>query len=210
MSSHVFGNDIVDLSIRATRQLSGNSRFYNKVFSPLEQKILYSSDNPDIFTWIIWSFKEAAYKAIRRNRPGLVFQYKKFELQENLNEVHYENIHLQARYYLFPGGLHSLCFEKDLDENKIFWTHEVSDTLKHNKEFRDESLPEESFLVRLLVKHKLNEMHNWEISKINIPRIKDEKGFTSPPLIYSPYTQIPLPLSLSHHGRFLAFAVHLP
>lgn len=55
------GNDIVDLSL-ADSNAWKRKRFLDKVLSPSEQLLMLDSEDPCTFFWVLWSMKESAYK----------------------------------------------------------------------------------------------------------------------------------------------------
>lgn len=62
----MIGNDIVDLSLAGSESNWQRKGFLEKVFSREEQTMIYTAQNMDQMVWLLWSFKEAAYKAHQR------------------------------------------------------------------------------------------------------------------------------------------------
>lgn len=62
----MIGNDIVDLSFARSESNWRRKGFLKKVFSREEQAIILSAQDKDLTVWLLWSFKEAAYKAHQR------------------------------------------------------------------------------------------------------------------------------------------------
>ncbi|WP_051205240.1 4'-phosphopantetheinyl transferase superfamily protein [Salinimicrobium xinjiangense] len=71
----MIGNDVVDLCLAARESNWRRIGFLEKVFSEAEQEIITSSENQSLAVWLLWSMKEAAYKAHQR----------KFHLTRRLN-----------------------------------------------------------------------------------------------------------------------------
>jgi phosphopantetheinyl transferase (holo-ACP synthase) len=63
----VIGNDVVDLELAAIESNWRRKGFLQKIFSPAEQELITTSKNPDKMVWLLWSMKEAAYKAHQRS-----------------------------------------------------------------------------------------------------------------------------------------------
>jgi phosphopantetheinyl transferase (holo-ACP synthase) len=59
----MIGNDLVYFPLYSNKQYSSNRSFLNKVFDLSEQLIIQNSANPEKTLWILWSIKEASYKA---------------------------------------------------------------------------------------------------------------------------------------------------
>lgn len=62
----MIGNDLIDLEQAAKNSRLQNSRFRKKVFSDRENIIIHNSENAEKSFWLLWSMKEAAYKAHQR------------------------------------------------------------------------------------------------------------------------------------------------
>ena len=62
----MIGNDVVD--ILQSRQESNWRRrgFLEKLFTAEEQLLIQQNSDPEIFVWLFWSMKEAAYKIYNR------------------------------------------------------------------------------------------------------------------------------------------------
>ena len=68
----MLGNDVIDLTLAKTQSNWTRRNYLSKIFSQQEQNIIYSSDNPELMVWLMWSMKEAAYKIVNR-KTGLRF-----------------------------------------------------------------------------------------------------------------------------------------
>ncbi|MCY2687044.1 4'-phosphopantetheinyl transferase family protein [Salinimicrobium sp. TH3] len=62
----MIGNDVVDLKLAGSQSNWRRKGFLRKVFSPAEQEFISTSINQDKLVWLLWSMKEAAYKAHQR------------------------------------------------------------------------------------------------------------------------------------------------
>lgn len=71
----MLGNDVVDLHLAAVQSNWRKKGFLEKVFSPEEQQLVKNSSKPHQMVWLLWSMKEAAYKAHQR----------RFQLPRKLN-----------------------------------------------------------------------------------------------------------------------------
>lgn len=70
------GNDIVDLNF-IDKKRTCESRFFSKILSPSEQELFRRPEAApipfEVYVWLLWSAKEAAYKFLKRYQPDLVF-----------------------------------------------------------------------------------------------------------------------------------------
>jgi phosphopantetheinyl transferase (holo-ACP synthase) len=62
----VIGNDIIDLALAQKESNWKRRGFFDKIFTPKEQCLINSTENPEIMVWNLWSRKEAAYKIYNR------------------------------------------------------------------------------------------------------------------------------------------------
>ncbi len=69
----MIGNDIVDLADPETSCGACHPRFDHRVFAPAELELLATTRSHVRMRWILWSAKEAAYKAARQACATTVF-----------------------------------------------------------------------------------------------------------------------------------------
>ncbi|MBI3767538.1 MAG: 4-phosphopantetheinyl transferase family protein [Deltaproteobacteria bacterium] len=74
----MIGNDVVDLDDPETRSGAHHPRFDARVFCAAERRLLRTSAAVDRLRWILWAAKESAYKAARRVDPYTVFAPERF------------------------------------------------------------------------------------------------------------------------------------
>ena len=72
------GNDVVDLRDRDTDPRTLHARFDGRVFAASEQEQLASCDDPVALRWTLWAAKEATYKVLVKEDPGIVFSPSRF------------------------------------------------------------------------------------------------------------------------------------
>jgi phosphopantetheine--protein transferase-like protein len=65
------GNDVVDLKEPENRGKSGDDRFLDRVFTAVEQARIAGAQSPDTLLWSLWAAKEAAYKAVSGGDPSV-------------------------------------------------------------------------------------------------------------------------------------------
>ena len=81
----MIGNDIVDLRQAANDSDWKRPRFLDKVFTQKEQTIISSSETKEQIVWLLWSMKEAAYKAHIRETKLPFFNPKRIHCQLGLH-----------------------------------------------------------------------------------------------------------------------------
>jgi hypothetical protein len=74
------GNDVVDLGDPEARLDGLHPRFAERVFTPAEREALAASADRQLLHWSLWAAKESAYKALARACPRTVFAPRAFEV----------------------------------------------------------------------------------------------------------------------------------
>jgi phosphopantetheinyl transferase (holo-ACP synthase) len=185
----MIGNDIVDLQKAGLESNWLRRGYLDKLFCRTEQELIFDSTDPDHMVWLLWSMKEACYKIHFRYNEIRCYQPKRIicsNLMINKNcasgQILYENRVYFSRSVINRNFVHTSAVSyylifKDLN---VF----IEDCKEQNN-FNDnyQKITSENTLLD----------YNIIKSHYNIPylqhRITGEK----------------LPISLSHHGRFLSF-----
>lgn len=108
------GNDIVDL--REGRQLRkhNDTRFMDRVFCTAEKNLILASQDPDQTLWQIWAAKEAAYKALKKKHPGLIFAHRKFVTDLVRSRVVHQKHIVRIRFQLTWHFIHCVAWSGTL------------------------------------------------------------------------------------------------
>jgi hypothetical protein len=75
------GNDVVDLGDPEARLDGRHPRFEERVFTPGERAALAASRQRQRLHWALWAAKESAYKARKRLAPEAVFSPREYEVE---------------------------------------------------------------------------------------------------------------------------------
>lgn len=184
----MLGNDIVDLII-AEKESDWRRRGYlEKIFTRFEQNLIKSSSNPDLLVWILWSMKEAVYKAHFRIARHREFAPTKIEIK-NLDitkesaaaEANYYNIKYFTKTDISDSFVHSIALIDPLKFSEI-------KTVKLTTTSRD-------YTSLLINKNVINKTDNVVKTKEGIPNIATKEGI------------LKSPISISHHGNYLAIII---
>lgn len=70
----MLGNDIVDLKLASVQSNWRRKGFLNKIFTKTEQDYIFTSLEPDLLVWQLWTLKEAAYKIYSRQTNTRTFE----------------------------------------------------------------------------------------------------------------------------------------
>ena len=193
------GNDVVDLADAEVRSSPLHPRFDQRVFSPLEREALQERAAletrawPDRLRWILWAAKEAAYKLRKQSDPSTIFSPSRFEvsLDDALRgTVEHEGKRLRVEVTVVGDLVHAVATLSG-SESEIVTGVEASDR------------PNASRAVRTLTVRNLAQ-------RLGLP----ESGLCVLRTGRVPRLEVVgrnrrLDLSLSHHGRYVAFACDL-
>jgi phosphopantetheinyl transferase (holo-ACP synthase) len=199
----MIGNDIVDI-IAAERQSNWQRKgFLKKVFTDKEQIYIANSDRPVLTVWLLWSMKESAYKIYVQQYLNCFLSPLKFECAPIIkldgvynSEVFIKNSSYKTFSYVSSGKISTIALLKNkLPEaviiKKIF-TFSKTDYYTQHRETYENTLKDFSEKINKPLKH------------LSIK--KDSYGI---PHLYYKLSLIPVSVSLSHHGRFGAYAISI-
>ncbi|QEC76737.1 4'-phosphopantetheinyl transferase family protein [Mucilaginibacter ginsenosidivorax] len=211
------GNDIVDLQAIDTKRTS-EPRFYTKFITGPETQ-LHSQPQLagmpiECFVWLLWSVKESVYKFAQRHNPDLVFspskivvehiastlsiarttkgpiEFQGFDDQSCYNSTIAFNQHtFYSRSVITSGFIVTVVNNSDNFE-KIYWGVKPIDN--SNPAYQ-------SIKVREFILKKLGTF--FESDQLNI--IKSPSGC---PILCDGLNEITVPVSLAHHGQYVAYA----
>lgn len=180
----MIGNDIVDLKTANQESNWQRTGYLEKTFTSEEQFLILNLKNPALMLWVLWSMKEAVYKANFRKNPEYEYAPLKFEIghiTQNQNlinaEVNYQNNQYYTSSFIHENYVHSIAyqFKEDFDQIHLI---EV-----------------ENYSKNYIADLKLNQLI---LSTEDI--LKDKNGI---PYLINHKINKRFPLSISHHGRYL-------
>lgn len=189
-----FGNDIVDLRDEDAIEPSENIRFVKRVLNENEIRSVFDSKNPKETLWTLWSLKESAYKALKRKYADLQFIPKDFSVNSKTFIVDWRKI--EFLYSVVEQQREEFVASYCSTTQNGFVYHKYEDYNFHEVKITP------SAAVREFAKKKISEL--WNISPEYL-KIEVELY----PEIINLKTQKKLPLSMSHHGRYVAILIVL-
>jgi phosphopantetheinyl transferase (holo-ACP synthase) len=192
----MIGNDLVDLEDSETRPEERHERFDERVFCTVERESIGASGAPDRLRWILWAAKEAAYKVARKADERAVFSPPRFQV--HVDATLRGRVHFAGRDYALlideaPGRVHAVASEKPWESHEclsrvITWDAEAQLAGK---------------AVRALARREIAAALDLPAEELEIER----EGRI--PVLSLGGRPLDVDLSLTHHGRFLAFACDL-
>lgn len=226
------GNDVVDLRDPANRGKSRDLRFQEKVFHREEREFIHSSADPESALWTLWAAKEAAWKAAVKAAPeragggwkGIRIRTgceclepggetldcrmipEEVESHDSPWEVVFAGV---AGTFAGPAAvrvgrrgscIHAVCRLGIVDPaDRIVWQ---AGTLPKN---RSDVFSPSRYVRSSLIGH-LNTLLNLKHGDAVIRRDPGPRGFL-PPRLYLCGIPSTMDFSLSHDGRFAAWAL---
>ena len=192
------GNDVVDLALPETRLGGLHSRWGERVFCPAEREALDASPSRHLMHWALWAAKESAYKARKRLEPETVFSPKEFEVELSSlpatggvaagRVVHRGNV-FELEVRLEGACVHAVATSEEEAGTRVLWNVESA-------------LGDPGVAARRLATTAIGSALGLDPADLRV--------VGRPPVATLRDRRIELGVSLSHHGRFVAFACRLP
>jgi len=191
------GNDVVDLHDPQSQPEALHPRFDARVFSLGEREALGASSSPHSLRWSLWAAKESAYKLAKKLDAAVRFLPRDFlvrPLAEGQALVVHETGSFEVRLERSDEWVHAVA---TLIMANGLSTHRL---VSAGIEPLGAPGADASRTVRELARSDLS-------SRMNLPprlvRIAEDRGI---PVALWRNLRLPVDLSLSHHGRFVAWA----
>jgi phosphopantetheinyl transferase (holo-ACP synthase) len=221
------GNDIVDLRDADARPESFRARFDERVFSPDEQRAIAHDAKPLARRWAHWGAKEAAYKLAKQLDSTFVFSPRRLvadyaectNYANDANDTSHASMSnrmgcrferrghlelpralphdirmLELRSFETAERIHVVAVPVGADWGGVEWDAEAL----------DRELDDPSVAVRAMAVREISHSLGVAAERLTIGR---EEGRI--PTVELDGSRTPLSLSLSHHGRWISYAMRL-
>lgn len=230
----IVGNDVVDLRDPRCRGKAEDERFVARIFSDAEASEIRAASRPDRALWLRWAAKEAAYKAVSKllGSPP-VFEHRAFRVRLDSREqagelpagtVRYREVELSFDGEAAPDRIHLVAWhvpgggepapirrgvrevEDEEGDPGERWREALRGRFTSEEWSSVHGRP--SALVRIMAKSELAETLGADEGSLEIVCPPGPSGRVPPALRVDgrPWTG---DLSLSHHGRLVAWAYTL-
>ncbi|HYN02780.1 MAG TPA: 4'-phosphopantetheinyl transferase superfamily protein [Vicinamibacteria bacterium] len=192
------GNDVVDLADPDTRLGGLHSRWGERVFCAPECEALEASPSRHLLHWALWAAKESAYKARKRLEPETVFSPKEFEVELSplpaaegvaVGRVCHRGEVFELEVHLDGASVHAVATSADEGGTRVLWKVESA-------------LGNPGVAARRLAASSISSALGLDPDELRI--------VGRPPVAICRDRRVEVGVSLSHHGRFVAFACTLP
>jgi hypothetical protein len=197
----------VDLKEPANAGKSQDSRFLKKILTNAEIEFVQNAGNPDAALWSHWASKETAYKVIKKSFPDAAFLPRQWQVVFNKTKSKYSEGEViipgkgrvYIRFFSTPQYIHCIGADVLTALDELIWSVDVLP----EKEKINPSLYLRYCLAQSLSKHFSLNFHHIKIKRAR------ENGELQPPHVYVDGRETDIDISLSHDGRFVAYAYHL-
>jgi len=227
------GTDVVDLHDPRTRGKAEHERFLSRVLDGEEAATVRAAARPDLELWSVWAAKEAAFKTATKVRgEPPVFRHAAFGVHWEsrrsggepwLGTVSYEELRIPVRVVGHADVIQAVCYMhsheclardqvrfglESLDEPGAPWAGSLNELLVR---FTDQeadaihTLP--SAAVRIGARMDIADMMGISASRVEIVCDPGLPG-RRPPRVLVDGSPARADVSLSHHGRWIAWIAH--
>jgi len=190
----MIGNDIVDLLKASNDSNWQRPRFLDKVFTEAEQQMILNAKDQSQMVWLLWSMKEAAYKVYVQQFGKRFFNPKRLVCKlypKNKGTVNVEFVKYKTYSLIDKNFIHSIAYTT---ENKDLKTKCFNiETHSHESQ---------SNLTKKQVLKYFSKIKNVSEDVLSIQ--KNELGI---PHLFEDRLKLDERLSISHHGRYCAYAI---
>jgi phosphopantetheine--protein transferase-like protein len=200
------GNDLVDLKDPENIGKSKDDRFLGRVFTAEERGRIASAPSPDTLLWSLWAAKEAAYKAVSRADPAVCSIPHRYPVLLDTEDAKRDIVRLAGKV-ITPRG--ELALEVAVAAD---WIHALAagtvealkrvyrrvKRLEDGKDAADPSAFVRRELLREIARH-------LDCSVGDLSVVKNPDGPDVPRVLFRGRF-LAAEVSLSHEGRFAAFA----
>ena len=191
----MLGDDVVDLGDPEAAPGASHPRFDARVFAAPERAWIAASRAPALARWSLWAAKEAAYKRARRLDPAVRFHPRRFAVELDCEgrrgRVRGPGGAARVRLERAGGAVHAVAFGSPEEEERI------ARGFAALAAGADPSLGARALAIDAVAGRLGERPEALRIERSGrVPALRLPDGRA-------------LALSLSHHGRFVAFAGRL-
>lgn len=114
----MIGNDIVDLATAALESNWKRKGYLEKIFTTAERFLIHTANDANIMVWLLWTMKEAVYKAAERNAQTKVFAPSALSCRDLIlhknsasGTIDYKGKTYHCKSSLTPDYIHTIAAE---------------------------------------------------------------------------------------------------
>ncbi|MFP3980597.1 MAG: 4'-phosphopantetheinyl transferase superfamily protein [Desulfobacterales bacterium] len=209
------GNDIVDRRAVDAAGKGRDARFVRRVLTEQELRACRQSADPDQYLWAAWAARETAYKAMAKSWPDISASPRRYQPvfedgiggQNLRGVVQTPKTPVYIRVMIRADYIHCIGQSQQSPEHLV-WGVERLFAKPDPAENHDPD--RQSAVVRRAAAARISACMGFPAADIQIRRYPDQIGRRiSPPGVYIRGVRWQIDISLSHHGRFAAYAFRI-
>jgi phosphopantetheine--protein transferase-like protein len=230
-AGHFVGVDVVDLDDPRCVGKEREQRFLKRLLTDAERELMKAAGDPILMLWRLWAAKEAAFKVASKVRGAPpVFVHAAFRVHPDdsralaeFGTVAWEDVKMRVHWHDLPGRVVAVGWNDGATaDDPVQWGWGAAAELDPAPEETLEALVERltererrpvhsrgSAVVRLTARTALAQLLEVEEARVQIVCGEGPKG-RMPPEVLLDGEPAPADVSLSHHGRWLAWALRVP
>lgn len=194
-----------------------DSRFLEKILTDHEIALVKHSPDSDAALWSFWACKEAVYKVLQKQTGGVPFMPRRWSVHylnfpDDPNGIRFrtdgcvdaevnvpDTAPVPVRLFFSPNYIHCLATDTCWGGDEVFSRVEPLPAE------RNALNPDASSFVRSILIRRIAAQVNQPEETLEIDRQSSE-GSLGPPLLYHAGVRSSVDISLSHDGRYVAYA----
>jgi len=198
------GNDVVDLKHPENKGKSRDDRFLGRVFTAEERDRIARAARPETLLWALWAAKEAAFKVVSRDDPAACSTPRKYAIILDPLELSATCLagraitprgELALRITVTDDYVHALSAATESDLDTVFQRVDRIDVGEDPEEASD--------FVRRRLLGEIARCLDCPLEELSVG--KEPLG-PGAPFVLRQEQPLAVEISLSHDGRFAAFA----
>jgi len=192
------GNDVVDLGDPMNASAHTRERLVARVLHEDERALLRASQTPNELFWSLFAAKEAAFKVVCKIGPRPVFAHRRFVVASDLRSVRHADVVLELQVVTVAAT----------------YVHAIASTATRAPLHAVEPIALDANPTAAGRRHlcewvaRALDCEASELDVVRVPLAESWDGEGPPQLIRAGAT-LDADVSLSHDGRFVAFAAYV-
>jgi phosphopantetheinyl transferase (holo-ACP synthase) len=223
------GVDVVDLDHPRCVGRHRDPRFRRRILAEPERELVSAASDPAMMLWRLWAAKEAAYKVVSKVRSAPPpFVHAAFRVSDRdpaapreFGAVSWEDQTVRVHWHEHPGRIAAVGWNEIATEEPVEWGWGPVAELDPAPTASFDALLERltarerrpvhsrgSLIVRLAARAALATALDVAEARVQVVCGDGAKG-RMPPEVLLDDESAPVDVSLSHHGRWLAWAIRM-
>jgi len=203
------GNDVVDLLDPANAGKGRDSRYRAKILTNAENEFVGKAPDSDKALWLFWAAKETAYKVVRKIRADVKYLPRRYEVHlaggDLLKESVDGKVMIMGKEAVFVRFFSHFDYVHCIGTDNIKALDKICSGVAILPALTDPAEVDVSLAARRHLTAALADYCHVIPEALEIKRLK-KNGILQPPGVYLAGKKMNIDVSLSHDGRFTAFA----